>query len=151
MLDAGRIGRQTAFGPEAQAKRANTQRKNALAQHAWISSDRPAFLTDRFYSERVQPALAATSASSIARQISVSRWYAGRIREGYCPHRRHWQALAQLVGLAAVFTEERANCPADERRAVSCSKLKFERQLARGADRRFDTGDSSRHSDPLPK
>ncbi len=34
MLDAAKIGRQTANGPEAQLKRANTQRKNALAQHA---------------------------------------------------------------------------------------------------------------------
>jgi hypothetical protein len=32
MLDAARIGRQTANGPEAQLKRANTQRQNALAQ-----------------------------------------------------------------------------------------------------------------------
>ena len=58
MLDAARIGRQTANGPEAQLKRANTQRKNALAQHAWKSSDQPAWLTDKFYSEKVQPLLA---------------------------------------------------------------------------------------------
>jgi len=30
----------------------------------------------------------------------VSRWYAGRVREGYRPHPRHWQALAELVSLA---------------------------------------------------
>ena len=82
MLGAAGIGRQTANGPEAQGKRANTQRKNALAQHAWKSSDQPAWLTDTFYSEKVQPVLAAMSASVIARHISVSRWYAGRIREG---------------------------------------------------------------------
>jgi len=29
-----------------------------------------------------------------------SRWYAGRIREGYRPHPRHWPALAELVGVA---------------------------------------------------
>lgn len=101
MLDAARIGRQTANGPEAQLKRASTQRKNALAQHAWKSSDQPSWLTDMFYSEKVQPVLAAMSASAIARQISVSRWYAGRIREGYRPHPRHWQALAGLVGVSA--------------------------------------------------
>ena len=98
MLDAAQIGRQTANAPEAQVKRANTQRKNALAQHAWKSSDEPAWLTDTFYSEKVQPALAAMSASAIARQISVSRWYAGRIREGYRPHQRHWLALTKLAG-----------------------------------------------------
>jgi CRISPR-associated endonuclease Cas1 len=101
MLDAARIGRQTANGPEAQEKRAHTQRKNALAQHAWKSSDQPAWLTDTFYSEKVQPVIAAISASVIARQILVSRWYAGRIREGYRPHPRHWEALAKLVGVSA--------------------------------------------------
>jgi CRISPR-associated endonuclease Cas1 len=101
MLDAAQIGRQTANGPEAQLKRAKTQRKNALAQHAWKPSDQPAWLTDAFYSEKVQPVLAAMSASDIARQISVSRWYAGRIREGYRPHPRHWQALAKLVSVSA--------------------------------------------------
>ncbi len=97
MLDAGRIGRQTANGPEAQMKRAVTQRKNALAQHAWKPSDQPAWLTETFYSEKIQPLLSAISASAIARQISVSRWYAGRIREGYRPHPRHWEALAKLA------------------------------------------------------
>ena len=99
MLDAARIGRQTANGPEAQLKRANTQRKNALAQHAWKSSDQPAWLTEKFYAEKIQPLLTSTSAAAIARTISVSRWYAGRIREGYRPHPRHWQALAALVSV----------------------------------------------------
>ena len=83
MLDATKIGRETANSPEAQLKRANTQRKNALAQHAWNSSDQPAWLTEKFYMTKVQPVLAQMSASAIARRISVSRWYAGRIREGY--------------------------------------------------------------------
>jgi hypothetical protein len=97
MLDAARIGRQTANGPEAQLKRAGTQRKNALAQHKWKPSQQPAWLTEKLYSEKVQPVLAAMSASVIARHISVSRWYAGRIREGYRPHPRHWVALAELA------------------------------------------------------
>jgi len=49
MLDAARIGRQTANGPQAQVKRADTQRKNALAQHAWKPSDQPTWLTEKFY------------------------------------------------------------------------------------------------------
>jgi CRISPR-associated endonuclease Cas1 len=98
MFDAAKIGRQTANGPEARLKRANTQRKNALAQHAWKPSDQPAWLTEEFYSENVQPVLAGMSASAIARRISVSRWYAGRIREGYRPHPRHWRALSKLAG-----------------------------------------------------
>ena len=35
MVDVARIGRQKANSPEAQKKRAETQRKNALAQHSW--------------------------------------------------------------------------------------------------------------------
>ena len=101
MLDAAKIGRQAANSPEAQLRRASTQRKNALlAQHAWKSSDQPAWLTATFYSEKVQPILAVMSASAIARQISVSRWYAGRIREGYRPHPRHGHALAVLAGVS---------------------------------------------------
>jgi hypothetical protein len=99
MLDAARIGRQVAKSPESRLKQANTQRKNAFAQHAWKSSDQPAWLTETFYSKRIQPALAAMSASVIARQISASRCYAGRIRAGYRPHARHWEALAKLVGV----------------------------------------------------
>jgi hypothetical protein len=101
MVDAAKIGRQTANNPEAKLKRANTQRKNALAQHAWKSSDQPTWLTDTFYSEKVQPVIAAMSASAIARQISVSRWYAGRIREGYRPHPRHWLRLAELFHVSS--------------------------------------------------
>jgi len=105
MLDAARIGRQTANGSEAQLKRASTQRQNALAQHSWKASDQPAWLTEAFYLEKVQPLLAQASTSAIARQISVSRWYAGRIREGYRPHPRHWEALAALVRVDAARTE----------------------------------------------
>ena len=38
---------------------------------------------------------------AIASRIEVSRCYAGRIRRGYRPHPRHWQALAGLVGVLA--------------------------------------------------
>jgi len=100
MVAAALIGRQTAHGPEARAKQANTQRRNARAQHSWEPSSQPSWLTEKFYSEKVQPLLTQVSASAVARRISVSRWYAGRIREGYRPHPRHWQALARLVGVS---------------------------------------------------
>ena len=100
MLIAARIGRETANSPRARLKRANTLRKNTLAQHSWKPSDQPAWLTEDFYMTEIQPVLASTSASAIARQISVSRCYAGRIREGYRPHPRHWHALARLVSVS---------------------------------------------------
>jgi hypothetical protein len=99
MLDAARIGRQTANGPEAQAKRAIKARKNALAQHSWKASDQPAWLTQELFEQKIQPLLANVSMSVIRSSIGVSKWYASKIRKGYRPHPRHWQALGDLVGI----------------------------------------------------
>jgi len=56
------------------------------------------WLTAKVYSEKIQPRLAAIPTSTIASRIEISRWYAGRIHEGYRPHPRHWQALAEFTG-----------------------------------------------------
>jgi len=53
------------------------------------------------YSDKIQARLATIPTSTIASRIGVSCWYAARIREGYRPHPRHWQALARLAGLHA--------------------------------------------------
>lgn len=97
MRNVARIGRETANSPRARLKRANTLRKNTLAQQSWKPSDQPAWLTEEFYVTKIQPVLALMSPSAIARWISVSRCYAGRIRQGYPPHPRHWEALGALV------------------------------------------------------
>ena len=59
------------------------------------------FLLNHFDVRRSARHLRQMSASAIAQQILVSGWYAGRIREGYRPHPRHWEALAELVGISA--------------------------------------------------
>lgn len=82
MVEAARIGRQTANGPEA-----------ALAQHAWQASDQPAWLTPELFSQRIQPLLASIPMSDIRKALGVSNWYASKIRQGYRPHLRHWLAL----------------------------------------------------------
>jgi hypothetical protein len=99
MLDAARIGRQTANGPKAQVKRAIKARKNALARHAWKESDQPAWLTRELFAQKIQPLLSRISMSAIRSAIGVSNWYASKIRQGHRPHPRHWQALAGLVGI----------------------------------------------------
>ena len=96
---AARSGRVAAHSTEALAKEGETQRRHAKARSAWIQSSQPAWLTAELYSEKIQPLLKQTSASAIASRIGVSRWYANRIRQGYVPHPRHWQALADFVGL----------------------------------------------------
>jgi hypothetical protein len=101
LINAAQAGRMAGHSPEALAKEGKTQRRHALARSSWSPDQQPAWLTEKFYSEKIRPFLALIPASAIARQISVSRWYAGRLREGYRPHPRHWQALAKMVGISA--------------------------------------------------
>ena len=53
------------------------------------------------FTQKIQPLLCNLSTSAIGSRIGVSRGYAGRIRDGYVPHPRHWQVLAELVGVSA--------------------------------------------------
>jgi len=99
--DVARRGRVAASRPEARSKHAATSRRQTSACWQWDASMQPAWLTAKFYAEKIQPLLAEISGSAIAALIGVSRWYAGRIRKGYRPHPRHWQALAELVGVSS--------------------------------------------------
>jgi CRISPR-associated endonuclease Cas1 len=103
LADAARIGRVVGHAPEALAKEAESQRQHAKARSSWAASSHPSWLTSEIYSEKIQSRLAEVSTSALASRIGVSRWYAGKIRKGYRPHPRHWQALAQLVGISAIM------------------------------------------------
>jgi len=100
LVEVAKAGRVAGHTPEAIAKEAATHRKHAQAKAAWNPAKQPSWLTEQVFSEKIQPALARASATAIAKRIGVSRWYGGRIREGYRPHPRHWQALALLVGVS---------------------------------------------------
>jgi CRISPR-associated endonuclease Cas1 len=104
LVSAARIGRVAARSPEARAKHVASRRRHAQACSAWDASRQPAWLTSEVFSEQIQPLLANVSAATIRSQIGVSRWYAGKIRQGYRPHPRHWQALAELVGVTHPHT-----------------------------------------------
>ena len=97
LVEVARAGRVAGHTPEAIVKEAATHRKHAQARAAWNPAMQPAWLTAQVFSEKVQPALVEVSATSIAKRLNISRWYAGRIREGYRPHQRHWLALANLA------------------------------------------------------
>jgi hypothetical protein len=99
-VNAARIGRVAARSPEARAKHVASRRRHAQACSEWDASTQPAWLTSEVFSQQIQPLLAGVSTSAIRSRIGVSRWYAGRIREGYRPHPRHWLALAGLVGVS---------------------------------------------------
>ena len=97
LASAARLGRVAARNAESRAKHSASRLRHAQACSAWDASSQPAWLTAEVYSEKIRSRLAGMSSSAIASQIGVSRWYAGRIRQGYVPHPRHWQALATLV------------------------------------------------------
>jgi CRISPR-associated endonuclease Cas1 len=99
LSNASLIGRVAARSPEARAKHVASRRRHATACSEWDPSSQPAWLTEQLFTEKIHPALTNVSATAIAKRIGVSRWYAGRVREGYRPHARHWLALANLVGI----------------------------------------------------
>ena len=96
---AARIGRLVSHSPEARAKQSATRLRHARACSEWDQSTQPAWLTEDVFLQKVQPLLVALSTSKIAATIGVSRGYAGRIREGYMPHPRHWRVLAELTNI----------------------------------------------------
>lgn len=97
MARAARLGRVAAHAPEAEAKRAATQKINAHARWDWDPSTQPKWLTAQFYRSRIQPAIALIPGSKVAVILGCSRSYANEVRKGRLPHPRHWKALAELA------------------------------------------------------
>ncbi len=84
--------------PEARIKKSDTSREQRRKQAAWSPSSQPKWLTEQFYIDKIQPALAWVSNSLIATRLGVSRCHATFIRSGKRrAHPRHWQTLARLV------------------------------------------------------
>lgn len=102
LVIASQVGRAAAQTPEALAKQSDSQRRHSRARSSWDKSSQPAWLTPELFSQKIQPRLANVTTSVIRSSIGVSRWYASRIRQGYRPHPRHWQALARLVDVQTV-------------------------------------------------
>lgn len=99
LVSGARLGRIAAQSQEARAKHAESERRHAQARASWDPATQPAWLTENLFSQKIQPLLASVSSSAIRSTIGVSHWYASKIRQGYRPHPRHWQVLAELVGL----------------------------------------------------
>jgi len=100
-VKAARRGRVAAHSVEAEARRAETQRRQHAARRAWQPSDLPGWLNEEIYREKVQPRLVGVTVSTISRALGVSEPYAADIRAGRrVPHPRHWMRLAGLVGVS---------------------------------------------------
>ncbi len=99
LVRGAQLGRIAAQKPEARMKHSASARRHALARSSWDALSQPTWLTQDCFSEKIQPLLSDISSSRIRFCIGVSHWYASKIRQGYRPHPRHWQALAELAGI----------------------------------------------------
>jgi CRISPR-associated endonuclease Cas1 len=100
MIEAAKLGRVATVSPAAQKRRADSQRRQSAALRSWNPSDKPEWLDESTYRERVQPRLAGITVRTIMSALAVSEPYATNIRAGRCtPHPRHWMTLARLIGV----------------------------------------------------
>jgi CRISPR-associated endonuclease Cas1 len=100
LVKAARAGRVAAQTDQAQAFRAEAQRRHGAAKAAWKASDLPAWLNEDVYLREIQPRLKGVTLSVLASTLKISLSYAVDIRSGRrIPHPRHWNALARLGGV----------------------------------------------------
>jgi CRISPR-associated endonuclease Cas1 len=101
LVKAAQKGRIAAHTVQAEAKRGESQRRHAAALKAWQPSCQPAWLNEETYMRRIRPQLTNVAVPAIRVALGVSKSYATDIRSGKrLPHLRHWQAIAQLVGIS---------------------------------------------------
>jgi len=102
MIKAAKLGRVVGHSPEAKARQAEKQRQHAAELKAWNPTDKPDWLTEEVYRERIQPQLSRVTVPAISSNLSISEPYAAEIRAGrYLPHPRHWLTLAVLAGISS--------------------------------------------------
>jgi CRISPR-associated endonuclease Cas1 len=101
LIEAAKLGRVATISAKAQALRSATQRRQAAARKAWNPADKPDWLDEKAYHEKILPRLAAVTVPTILSALDVSEPYATDIRSGRrIPHPRHWLTLARLVGVS---------------------------------------------------
>jgi hypothetical protein len=101
LIELAKVGRVAGHSPEARNRQAEKQRQHAAAVKSWHPSNKPEWLTEKVFRERIQPRLAAITVPVISSTLGISEPYASLIRaKRYLPHPRHWQTLAGLVGIS---------------------------------------------------
>jgi CRISPR-associated protein Cas1 len=101
LIELAKTGRIAARSAESRTKHSETQRRHEAAKRAWRSSPKPAWPDENMYVQDIQPRLATMPISALASTLGVSESYAADIRAGrHRPHPRHWQTLAELVGIS---------------------------------------------------
>jgi CRISPR-associated endonuclease Cas1 len=101
MAQVALIGHSKPKTSNVRARISKTLSDHAVANSWWSPSSLPAWLNEEFYVQKVQPQLRTVKVREIAQAMKVSQPYAAFIRSGRRrPHPRHWQALAELVGVS---------------------------------------------------
>jgi len=77
-VGVARKGRVASHTSDAEARRAETQRRHAAEQKAWQPSQKPSWLDEKTYREKIQPRLAGITVPSYRR-----RWHLGTVRHRY--------------------------------------------------------------------
>ena len=96
------IGHSKPKTSRVKARISKTLSDHAVANSWWSLSSLPAWLNKEFYVQKIHPQLRTVKVREIAEAMRVSQSYAAFIPSGRRnPHPRHWQALAQLVGIAS--------------------------------------------------
>src|SRR5258706_5560912 len=93
-----KLARLNRFDSIAQARRADTQRRQAAPIRGWNPAEKPEWLDEKLYQEQIQPRPAAVTLptpviSPKHSEPAATSISAGRRR----PHPRHWMTLARLV------------------------------------------------------
>src|SRR5215472_7386411 len=106
-LVAPKMVRLNAHDSIALSRRAKSQRRQAAALRAWDPLDKPGWLDEKTYRDKIQPRLAGLTTPTIMSALLVSEPYATSIRTGRrIPHRRHWLKLAELAGFPSPGSKE---------------------------------------------
>jgi ribosomal protein S14 len=101
LIESAARGRIAAQSDKAQAKRSKTQLRHRAASLAWKASDLPLWLDEKWYLTEIQPRLPRITLSKLSSNLGISIPYAVDIRSARrVPHKRHWETLAQLVGVS---------------------------------------------------
>jgi CRISPR-associated endonuclease Cas1 len=108
LIKAAQHGRVASHSDEAEGRRAETQRRHAAAKAGWLISELPPWLTKDIYLREIQPRLKTITLSALASALRISLAYAVDIRSSRrVPHPRHWQTLAQIVGISVPLSVAR--------------------------------------------
>jgi CRISPR-associated endonuclease Cas1 len=101
LIEAAKKGRVAAQSEVAQTRRSETQLRHRAEMDLWNSSNLPTWLNEKYYLTEVQPRLPRITLSVLSAKLGISIPYAVEVRSARrVPHKRHWQALAQLVGVS---------------------------------------------------